>query len=53
MGIVQEHDLRVIEDVAQSAGGSFKGQRLGSFGDVGALACSITKSSPRGREVWC
>src|SRR5262245_37203451 len=34
----QPRGLEVLEDVAQEAGGSFCGQRLGSIGDVGAFS---------------
>ena len=35
--------LKVLEDVAQAAGGSFRGQRLGSIGDVGAFSFQFNK----------
>lgn len=31
-------DLRVIEDVAQACGGTYRGRRLGTFGDAGAFS---------------
>jgi 8-amino-3,8-dideoxy-alpha-D-manno-octulosonate transaminase len=33
----------VLEDVAQAAGGSFHGQRLGSIGDIGAFSFQFNK----------
>ena len=41
--IAQKHDLLVIEDCAQSCGARFKGQRTGSFGDVGYFTFGPTK----------
>jgi 8-amino-3,8-dideoxy-alpha-D-manno-octulosonate transaminase len=35
--------LKVLEDVAQAAGGSFRGQRLGSIGDAGAFSFQFNK----------
>ncbi len=41
--IAAEHGLKVIEDVAQSAGASYKGQPLGSFGDINAFSLQMHK----------
>jgi len=41
--IAQNHGLKVIEDTAQSNGGSYKGQRLGSIGDVGCFSLQFRK----------
>src|SRR4029077_2512447 len=35
--IAKEHGLVVVEDVCQAAGASFRGRRLGTFGDAGAF----------------
>ena len=43
MAIAREHNLRVLEDVAQADGGSYHGQRLGSIGDVGAFSLQFNK----------
>ena len=43
MGIAQQHDLKVVEDAAQADGGSFKGKRLGSIGDVGCFSLQFNK----------
>ncbi len=34
LAIAYKHKLRVIEDVAQSAGGTYMGKRLGGFGEI-------------------
>lgn len=34
MAVAQKHNILVIEDVAQAFGGSYKGKRLGTIGDI-------------------
>jgi 8-amino-3,8-dideoxy-alpha-D-manno-octulosonate transaminase len=41
--IAERHGLVLIEDVCQSAGASFRGQRLGTFGDAGAFSLQFNK----------
>lgn len=36
--IAEDRDLPIIEDVAQAAGGKYKGKKLGTFGDVSVLS---------------
>ncbi len=43
MEIARRHGLKVIEDVAQSCGASYKGRRLGAFGDVGCFSLQMYK----------
>jgi dTDP-4-amino-4,6-dideoxygalactose transaminase len=43
MVIAERHKLLVIEDAAQADGGSYKGRRLGSIGDVGCLSMQVSK----------
>ncbi|MDR0718276.1 MAG: DegT/DnrJ/EryC1/StrS family aminotransferase [Treponema sp.] len=43
MAIAKKHKLRVIEDVAQACGGSYKGKMLGTFGDVGCFSFQYHK----------
>ena len=38
LAVAKEHDLVVVEDVAQSNGGSYKGRLLGSMGQVGCFS---------------
>ncbi|MGQ9629353.1 MAG: DegT/DnrJ/EryC1/StrS family aminotransferase [bacterium] len=38
MEVARKHNLLVIEDVAQANGGSYKGRKLGSIGDVGCFS---------------
>lgn len=36
--IANDYNLLIVEDVAQACGGSYRGKRLGSIGDVGAFS---------------
>jgi dTDP-4-amino-4,6-dideoxygalactose transaminase len=41
--IAKERGLVVVEDVCQAAGASFRGRRLGTFGDAGAFSLQFNK----------
>jgi dTDP-4-amino-4,6-dideoxygalactose transaminase len=41
--IAEQHGLVLVEDVCQAAGASFRGQRLGTFGDAGAFSLQFNK----------
>ncbi|MCQ4334919.1 DegT/DnrJ/EryC1/StrS family aminotransferase [Natronomonas sp. F2-12] len=43
-----EHDLAVIEDAAQAHGASYKGEPVGSIGDVGCFSFYATKNITTG-----
>ncbi len=43
MPLARKHGLKVLEDVAQSAGAQYKGKRLGSIGDVGIFSFQFHK----------
>jgi len=43
MEIAKKHNLKVIEDCAQADGGSYKGKRLGTFGDAGCFSFDFYK----------
>ena len=43
MPIAKAHNLFVIEDCAQAFGGSYKGQRLGTFGDIATVSFQTHK----------
>lgn len=43
MAIAQEYDIPVIEDAAEGLGASYKGQKLGSFGDIGIYSFNGNK----------
>jgi dTDP-4-amino-4,6-dideoxygalactose transaminase len=59
--VARQHNLKVIEDVAQADGASYRGKRLGSFGDVGCFSLQFNKIITSGEggmvissdeEVW-
>jgi dTDP-4-amino-4,6-dideoxygalactose transaminase len=61
MALARKHNLKVIEDTAQADGGSYKGKRLGTFGDVGCFSLQFNKIITSGEggmvatndaEVW-
>ncbi len=43
MEIAKKHNLFVLEDSCQADGGSYKGKRLGTIGDAGALSFNYFK----------
>lgn len=43
MEIAKKHGLFVVEDACQADGGSYKGRRLGTIGDAGALSFNYFK----------
>lgn len=44
----KQHGLKLIEDVSHAQGGLYKGQRLGTFGDVAAMSLMSQKSFAAG-----
>jgi len=48
MKIAEKHDLKVIEDVAQAHGSTYKGKKVGSIGDLGCFSFYPTKNMTTG-----
>ena len=48
MEIALRHDLQVVEDCAQACGASFRGQRVGTIGNLGCFSISSYKTSGGG-----
>ena len=40
----KKHGLKMVEDVSQAHGATWRGQRVGSFGDAGCFSCYPTKN---------
>ncbi|MBQ8731414.1 MAG: DegT/DnrJ/EryC1/StrS family aminotransferase [Oscillospiraceae bacterium] len=43
MEVAKRHNLFVVEDACQAVGGSFRGRRLGTIGDAGAMSFNYFK----------
>lgn len=48
LAIARKHNLRVLEDCAQSVGATYKGTPLGSMGDVGIYSLQLNKTITSG-----
>lgn len=48
MRVANKHNVPVLEDCAQCNGGSFKGQKVGTFGKVGIYSLQINKNVTAG-----
>jgi len=46
--IAEARGIRVLEDVAQACGGSYRGRKLGSIGDAGAFSFQLNKNITAG-----
>jgi 8-amino-3,8-dideoxy-alpha-D-manno-octulosonate transaminase len=48
INVAKRHNLLVLEDNAQACGGSYKGRKLGTFGDMGILSFDYYKTITTG-----
>jgi 8-amino-3,8-dideoxy-alpha-D-manno-octulosonate transaminase len=48
VAITRKHNLRLIEDCAQSVGASYKGRPVGSIGDIGIYSLQLNKTITAG-----
>lgn len=46
--IVRKHELFLLEDCAQCAGGSVRGKKVGTFGDMGVFSFQMNKNMTSG-----
>lgn len=48
LDLARKHNLYIIEDNAQSAGGTYKGKYLGTIGDIGVFSFNVHKTIQSG-----
>ena len=46
--VARRHGLRVVEDASHAHGATYKGQKIGTFGDVAAFSLQTSKLCPAG-----
>ena len=51
--IAEDHELYVIEDVAQAHGAEYKGKKVGSFGDISCFSFYGNKTMTTGEGGMC
>ena len=52
MEIAKKHNLKVIEDCAESLGVEYKGRKVGSIGDIELLVSLLIKQSLVVKAAW-
>lgn len=53
MKIAASHKLKIIEDCAQAHGAKFKGQYVGTIGDIGVFSLNVNKTIQSGEGGVC
>lgn len=53
MGIAEKHNLKVIEDASEAHGASFKGKKVGGFGDISTFSFFGNKIITTGEGGIC
>ena len=53
MAIAKKHNLSVIEDCAQAHGAKYKGENVGTIGDIGVFSLNVNKTIQSGEGVVC
>ena len=51
--LARKHKLKVIEDCAQAHGASYKGQDVGTIGDIGVFSLNVNKTIQAGEGGVC
>ena len=53
MAIAKKHNIRVVEDCAQAHGAKYKGQHVGTIGDIGVFSLNVNKTIQSGEGGVC
>lgn len=53
MSLAGKYELKVIEDCAQAHGAKYKGQYVGTFGDIGVFSLNVNKTIQSGEGGLC
>jgi len=53
MAIAKKHNLFIIEDCAQAHGAKYKGQYVGTLGDIGVFSMNVNKTIQSGEGCVC
>lgn len=53
MAVARRHNLRVIEDCAQAHAARYKGQYVGTIGDIGVFSLNVNKTIQTGEGGVC
>ena len=53
MKLAKEHHLKIIEDCAQAHGAKYKGQYVGTIGDIGVFSLNVNKTIQTGEGGLC
>ena len=53
MNLAKTHDLKIIEDCAQSHGAKYKGRNVGTIGDIGVFSLNVNKTIQAGEGGIC
>ena len=48
LSVARRHNIAVLEDCAQCNGGTFKGKKVGTFGDMGIFSLQLNKNMTSG-----
>lgn len=53
MAIAKKYDIKVVEDCAQAHGAKYKGQYVGTIGDIGVFSLNVNKTIQAGEGGVC
>lgn len=53
MKLAKEHNIKVVEDAAQSHGAKYRGKKVGTIGDIGVFSLNVNKTIQAGEGGVC